>query len=80
MGVGWGYGANMLTKYLAEFGERTPLTAATCIDNPFDLEEALRSSVYHNTDFSQRHMDGLIKILQCNKVSFSYRNHLMFLF
>ncbi|KAL8040167.1 hypothetical protein ABFX02_10G080600 [Erythranthe guttata] len=73
MGVGWGYGANMLTKYLAESGERTPLTAATCIDNPFDLEEAMRSSVYNNTDFKQRHVDGLIKILQCNKELFQGR-------
>uniref|UniRef100_A0A7N2R3G4 Uncharacterized protein n=1 Tax=Quercus lobata TaxID=97700 RepID=A0A7N2R3G4_QUELO len=47
MVVGWEYGANMLTKYLAEAGENTPLTAATCIDNPFDLEEATRSSPYH---------------------------------
>ncbi|KAL3642870.1 hypothetical protein CASFOL_013685 [Castilleja foliolosa] len=69
MGVGWGYGANMLTKYLAEFGERTPLMAATCIDNPFDLEEAMRSTVYH-TDFDQRHTNGLIKILQFNKEIF----------
>lgn len=67
MAVGWEYGANMLTKYLAECGERTPLTAAICIDNPFDLEEASRSSVYH-LDYDQRQTDGLIKILQCNKV------------
>ncbi|PIN26102.1 Alpha/beta hydrolase [Handroanthus impetiginosus] len=72
MGVGWGYGANMLTKYLAEFGERTPLTAATCIDNPFDLEEVTRSSLYH-MDFDRKHTDGLIKILQCNKGLFQGR-------
>ncbi|XP_011094018.1 uncharacterized protein LOC105173836 [Sesamum indicum] len=72
MGVGWEYGANMLTKYLAEFGERTPLTAATCIDNPFDLEEATRSAVHH-MDFDQRHTDGLINILQCNKELFQGR-------
>ena len=40
MAVGWEYGANMLTKYLAEAGENTSLTAAMCIDSPFDLEEA----------------------------------------
>ncbi|KAL0346805.1 UNVERIFIED_CONTAM: Embryogenesis-associated protein [Sesamum calycinum] len=72
MGVGWEYGANMLTKYLAESGERTPLTAATCIDNPFDLEEATRSAVHH-MDFDQRHTDGLINILQCNKELFQGR-------
>ncbi|KAL0308383.1 UNVERIFIED_CONTAM: Embryogenesis-associated protein [Sesamum radiatum] len=72
MGVGWEYGANMLTKYLAESGERTPLTAATCIDNPFDLVEATRSAVHH-MDFDQRHTDGLINILQCNKELFQGR-------
>ncbi|KAH1100932.1 hypothetical protein GLYMA_13G113900v4 [Glycine max] len=66
MGVGWGYGANMLTKYLAEVGERTPLTAVTCIDNPFDLDEATRSSPYHIVT-DQKLTDGLIDILQTNK-------------
>ncbi|KAL1547864.1 hypothetical protein AAHA92_16171 [Salvia divinorum] len=73
MAVGWEYGANMLTKYLAEFGERTPLTAAICIDNPFDLEEATRSTVYH-PDYDQRQTDGLIKILRCNKELFQGRS------
>ncbi|GER41737.1 alpha/beta-Hydrolases superfamily protein [Striga asiatica] len=72
MGVGWGYGANMLTKYLAESGEKTPLTAATCIDNPFDLEEAMMSTVYH-TDFDHRHTNGLIEILHRNKEIFHGR-------
>ncbi|CAA0818705.1 alpha/beta-Hydrolases superfamily protein [Striga hermonthica] len=72
MGVGWGYGANMLTKYLAESGEKTPLTAATCIDNPFDLEEAMKSTVYH-TDFDLRHTNGLIEILHRNKEIFQGR-------
>nr|POF19107.1 hypothetical protein CFP56_49959 [Quercus suber] len=47
MVVGWEYGANMLTKYLVEAGENTSLTAAMCIDNPFDLEEATGSFPYH---------------------------------
>jgi hypothetical protein len=67
MGVGWGYGANMLTKYLAEVGECTPLTAATCINNPFDLEEATRCSPYH-VALDQKLTGGLIDILQSNKV------------
>lgn len=67
MGVGWGYGANMLTKYLAEAGERTPLTAATCIDNPFDLEEVTRSSPYHLA-VDQKLRGGLVDILRSNKV------------
>ena len=47
MAIGWEYGANMLTNYLSEAGENTLLIDATCIDNPFDLEEATRSSPYH---------------------------------
>ncbi|XP_058206489.1 uncharacterized protein LOC131319996 isoform X2 [Rhododendron vialii] len=69
MGVGWGYGANMLTKYLAEVGEKTPLTAATCIDNPFDLEEASRSSPYHIA-LDQKLAGGLVDILRSNKELF----------
>lgn len=65
--VGWGYGANMLTKYLAEVGERTPLIAATCIDNPFDLEEASRFSPHHIA-IGQKLTVGLIDILRTNKV------------
>ena len=67
MGVGWGYGANMLTKYLAEVGEKTPLTAATCIDNPFDLEEATRLTPYHIA-LNEKLTGGLIDILRSNKV------------
>lgn len=70
MAVGWGYGANMLTKYLAESGKKTPLTAATCIDNPFDLEEATRSSPHHLA-IDQKLTGGLIDILRSNKVGFS---------
>ncbi|CAN1291026.1 Embryogenesis-associated protein EMB8 [Linum perenne] len=66
MAVGWGYGANMLTKYLGEVGDRTPLTAATCINNPFDLEEVTRSSPYH-VALDQMLTGGLIDILRANK-------------
>ncbi|XP_026431112.1 uncharacterized protein LOC113328223 [Papaver somniferum] len=72
MGVGWGYGANMLTKYLAEVSERTPLTAVVCIDNPFDLEEATRSSLHHNA-LDQKLADGLKEILKSNKALFQGR-------
>ncbi|EEF46214.1 conserved hypothetical protein [Ricinus communis] len=72
MGVGWGYGANMLTKYLAEVGDRTPLTAATCINNPFDLEEVTKSSPYHIA-LDQKLTGGLIDILQSNKELFQGR-------
>ncbi|KAJ9687863.1 hypothetical protein PVL29_013878 [Vitis rotundifolia] len=72
MGVGWGYGANMLTKYLAEVGEKTPLTAATCIDNPFDLEEASRVAPNHIA-VDQKLRGGLIDILRSNKELFQGR-------
>ncbi|KAL4600177.1 hypothetical protein ACB092_11G179300 [Castanea dentata] len=57
----------MLTKYLAEAGENTPLTAVTCIDNPFDLEEATRSSPYHMA-IDQKLTGGLIDILRSSKL------------
>jgi uncharacterized protein len=67
MGVGWGYGANMLTKYLVEVGESTPLTAAVCVDNPFDLQETTRSFP-HKIALDQKLMAGLADILSANKV------------
>ncbi|KAI4377488.1 hypothetical protein MLD38_015102 [Melastoma candidum] len=69
MAVGWGFGANVLTKYLAEVGERTPLTAATCVNNPFDLEEATRSSPY-NVAIDEELAGGLVDILRANKELF----------
>ncbi|CAG7911092.1 unnamed protein product [Brassica rapa] len=72
MGVGRGYGANMLTKYLAEAGERTPLTAAVCIDNPFDLEEITRTSPYCSS-LDQQLTGGLVEILLANKELFQGR-------
>lgn len=73
MAVSWGFGANMLTKYLAEVGERTPLTAATCIDSPFDLEEATRS-IPHHIAIDQNLTGGLIDILRSNKELFQGRS------
>ncbi|XWS26537.1 hypothetical protein CRYUN_Cryun26dG0039800 [Craigia yunnanensis] len=72
MGFGWGYGANMLTKYLAEVDEKTPLTAAICIDNPFDLEEATRLTPYHIA-LNEKLTGGLIDILRSNKQLFQGR-------
>ncbi|KAG9459810.1 hypothetical protein H6P81_004318 [Aristolochia fimbriata] len=69
MGIGWGYGANMLTKYLGEVAERTPLTAAACIDNPFDLEEATRSYPYR-INLDKKLTGGLVDILRANKELF----------
>ncbi|TMW99052.1 hypothetical protein EJD97_003122 [Solanum chilense] len=72
MCVAWGYGANMLTKYLAEVGEKTPLTAATCINNPFDLEEATRTTPYH-IDLDEKLTRGLVDILRSNMELFQGR-------
>ncbi|EOA26144.1 hypothetical protein CARUB_v10019580mg [Capsella rubella] len=72
--VGRGYGANMLTKYLAEAGERSPLTAAVCIDNPFDLEETTRSRTSpYSTSLDQQLTGGLVEILLANKELFQGR-------
>lgn len=68
MGVGLGYGANMLTKYLAEVGEKTPITAATCLDNPFDLKGPAASPNHLYVD--ENLTSGLIDILQSNKELF----------
>ncbi|KAL5201549.1 hypothetical protein ABZP36_035903 [Zizania latifolia] len=69
MGVGWGYGANMLTKYLVEVGESSPLTAAVCVDNPFDLQEATRSFPHHIA-LDRKLTTGLVDILRANKELF----------
>ncbi|KAJ0515665.1 putative alcohol O-acetyltransferase [Helianthus annuus] len=61
MAVGFGFGANMLTKYLAQVGQETPLTAATCLDNPFDLNGGASN---HNLT------NGFINLLQSNKELF----------
>lgn len=78
MAVGWGFGANALTKYLAEVGERTPLTAATCINNPFDLEEATRSSP-HSVEIDEELTGGLVDILRANRVFLLFVLHYFFL-
>lgn len=73
MGVGRGYGANMLTKYLAEAGETSPLTAAVCIDNPFDLEEITRTSPFC-VSLDRQLTGGLVEILLANKVWYCLYN------
>ena len=67
----------MLTKYLAKVGENTPLTAGTCIDNPFDLKEATRSSPYHMA-IDQKLIGGLINILRSNKVGDCFQSSVYF--
>ncbi|XP_078156668.1 alpha/beta-Hydrolases superfamily protein isoform X3 [Carex rostrata] len=69
VGVSWGYGSNMLTKYLAEVGDSTPLTAAVCINNPFDLDEATWSIPY-GLSLDQELLSGLIDIMKANKELF----------
>ncbi|PKA47065.1 Embryogenesis-associated protein EMB8 [Apostasia shenzhenica] len=69
MVVGSGYGASMLTKYLAEVGETTPVTAAVCIDTPFDLKDSTKSSPHH-VAMDKKLAGGLREILQANKELF----------
>ncbi|KAI0499287.1 hypothetical protein KFK09_020190 [Dendrobium nobile] len=69
MGIGWGYGANMLTRYLAESRETTPVTAAVCIDTPFDLEESTKPSS-HQAALNEKLTNGLKEILRANKELF----------
>ena len=60
----------MLMKYLAD-------TAATCIDNPFDLEEATRSFPYHMA-IGHKFIGGLIDILRSNKVGDCFQSSVYF--
>ena len=66
-----------MMKYLTEAGENTPLTTTTCIDNPFDLEEAIRSSPYHMA-IDQKLTSGLIDILRSNKVGDCFQSFVYF--
>ena len=66
-----------MTKYLVEAGENTSLTAAMCIDNSFDLEEATRSFPYHMA-IGQKFTGGLIDILRSNKVGDCFESSIYF--
>ena len=57
--------------------QNTPLTVATCIDNPFDLKEATRSSPYHMA-IDQKLTGGLINILRSNKVGDCFQSSIYF--
>ena len=60
----------MMMKYLAD-------TAAMCIDNPFDLEEATRSFPYHMA-IGHKFIGGLIDILRSNKVGDCFQSSVYF--
>ena len=60
----------MLMKYLAD-------TAAMCIDNPFDLEEATRLFPYHMA-IGHKFIGGLIDILRSNKVGDCFQSSVYF--
>lgn len=69
MGVGWGWGANTLTKYLGEESGSTSLIAAVAISNPFDLQQSSMYLGISNTGQLDRVMaKGLVSILEENKV------------
>lgn len=71
MGVGWGWGANMLTKYLGEEAGSTPLMAAVALSNPFDLHQSsMHLRMTNNGQFDRIMAKGLVSILEANKVLF----------
>ncbi|BBN10560.1 CAAX protease family protein [Marchantia polymorpha subsp. ruderalis] len=71
MAIGWGFGANMLAKYLGEEANATPLTAAVCIDNPFSLDKDIHSAPPSRWSSLDRALTkGLIQILDNNKKLF----------
>ncbi|KAH7422912.1 hypothetical protein KP509_12G031700 [Ceratopteris richardii] len=74
MAVGWGYGADMLVKYLGEEASSAPITAAVCIDNTFDLEEINKFSFDQHTDlFNQNMRNSYVEILKANQMIFEGR-------
>ncbi|CAM6129107.1 unnamed protein product [Calypogeia fissa] len=71
LGIGWGLGANVLARYLGEEGSYTPLTAAVCIDNPFDLSSVARPiSGSRWVDYNISQSNGLVQILDSSKMLF----------
>lgn len=72
MCVGWGYGSNMLTKYLSESGEEAAITATICIDSPFDLDE-ITKSYPHCVALDQKLAHGFMDILHANKVIYFFQ-------
>merc|ERR1712137_13520 len=53
--IGYSLGANILSKYLGEAGENSPLHAACLLSNPFDLAA---SSTYLNQTWFGRYIDA----------------------
>lgn len=67
--IGWGFGANMLAKYLGEDSAATPVMAAVCISNPFNLEEMSRYLARtRDGELDRAFTKGLVDILAANKV------------
>ncbi|MCO5576781.1 hypothetical protein L7F22_030601 [Adiantum nelumboides] len=71
MAVGWGYGADMLVKYIGEEAASTPVTAAVCIENTFDLEESNKLFQDDHVNLFDRKMaSGFVEILKSNQMVF----------
>ncbi|CAK9217031.1 unnamed protein product [Sphagnum troendelagicum] len=69
--IGWGFGANMLAKYLGEDSAATPVMAAVCISNPFNLEEMSRYLARtRDGELDRAFTKGLVDILAANKMLF----------
>ena len=69
MGVSWGFGANILAKYLGEEAGAALLMAAVCISNPFDLEKSsTHLSRTRGPKPDHAMAEGLVNIVRENQV------------
>lgn len=65
--TGFGFGANILAKYLGEAANSSHIKAGICVANPFDLERAttfLAQSKEEDNEITQ----GLVSLLSANEV------------
>lgn len=53
LAAGWSLGANILTRYLGEEGEGTPISAAAALCNPFNLVGAVPAGLNFSNDSSK---------------------------
>ncbi|KAJ2064286.1 hypothetical protein GGI17_001171 [Coemansia sp. S146] len=70
VGIGYSLGANLVTKYVGEQGERCPLDAAISVCNPYDL--AASSDALEVPTFRNKHIYTPAMLLGLMKL---YRRH-----
>ncbi|MGI9590363.1 MAG: YheT family hydrolase [Myxococcota bacterium] len=59
--MGFSLGANLLLKFLAEYGDDFPIVAAASVSAPLDLSAASRRFMARRNRFYQRHMLAAMK-------------------